>query len=211
MGSYRTTTIEFVPLHGRNPRAGIISLTFILLQLYLYSGDLQGYTHLIYNSPHRLLLLISLLSYPLHDLLASSTVLQSIAIPPNKPTNYPRRVTPQMRNMVHPRRLPSPHHENLSHDSRAQEHARGNGDGDGGEGDRDAVADIVSPSAHAKDKIGGGRRYDFMRGQREGGANEMRQLKGFTYRSSAMHQSDRMPSMAPEAPMHEVFRFRVSV
>jgi hypothetical protein len=44
-----------------------------------YSGDLQGYTHLIYNSPHRLLLLISLLSYPLHDLLASSTLLQSIS------------------------------------------------------------------------------------------------------------------------------------
>ena len=147
MGSYRTTTIEFGLSHGRNLCAGIISLTFILLQLYLYSGDLQGYTRLIYNSSHRLLLLISLLSYPLHDLLASSTVLQSIAIPPNKSANYPRRVTPQMRNMVHPRRLPSPHHEDLSHDSRAQEHARGNRDRDGGERDRNAVANIVSPSA----------------------------------------------------------------
>jgi len=48
-------------------------------------------------------------------------------------------------------------------------------------------------------------------GRERGGANEMCQLKGFTYRSSAMHQSDRMPSMAPEAPMHEVFRFRISV
>ena len=147
MGSYRTTTIEFKLLHGRNLCAGIISLTSMLLQLYLYSGDLQGYTHLIYNSSHRLLLLISLLFYPLHDLLTSSTVLQSIAIPPNKPANYPRRITPQMRNMVLPRRLPSPHHEDLSHDSRAQEQARGNRDGDGGERDRDAVANIVSPSA----------------------------------------------------------------
>ena len=146
MGSYRTTTIEFRLLHGRNLCAGIISLTSMLLQLYLYSGDLQGYTHLIYNSPHRLLL-ISLLSYPLHNPLASFTVLQSIAIPPNKPANYSRRVTPQMRNMVHPRRLPSPHHKDLSHDSRAQEQARGNRDGGGGERDRDAVANIVSPSA----------------------------------------------------------------
>lgn len=48
-------------------------------------------------------------------------------------------------------------------------------------------------------------------GKERGEANEMRQLEGFTYRSSAMHQSDRMPSMAPEAPMHEEFRFRVRV